>query len=66
MPMEHSKATIISMAVIASALATLLHEGVGHGVTRGCGEIFRRSLRATICHRCGLIVGLKLVERSSI
>jgi hypothetical protein len=30
---QHSKTTIISMAVIASALATLLHEGVGHGVT---------------------------------
>lgn len=30
---QHSKATIISMAVIASASATLLHEGVGHGVT---------------------------------
>ena len=30
---EHNKATIVSMAVIASALATLLHEGVGHGVT---------------------------------
>jgi hypothetical protein len=29
---RHSKATIISMAVIASACATLLHEGVGHGV----------------------------------
>ena len=29
----HSKATIISMAVIASAAATLLHEGLGHGVT---------------------------------
>jgi hypothetical protein len=29
----HRKATIISMAVIASALATLLHEGLGHGVT---------------------------------
>jgi hypothetical protein len=29
---EHSKATIISMAVISSALATLLHEGAGHGV----------------------------------
>jgi len=29
----HNKATIISMAVIASAAATLLHEGVGHGVT---------------------------------
>jgi len=28
----HSKATIISMAVLASAAATLLHEGVGHGV----------------------------------
>jgi hypothetical protein len=33
MPEQHSKATIVSMAVIASALATLLHEGVGHGVT---------------------------------
>ncbi len=33
MPNQHSKATIISMAVIASAAATLLHEGVGHGVT---------------------------------
>jgi hypothetical protein len=30
---RHSKATIISMAVLASAAATLLHEGVGHGVT---------------------------------
>ncbi len=29
----HNRATIISMAVIASASATLLHEGVGHGVT---------------------------------
>ena len=29
----HSKATIVSMAVIASAAATLLHEGLGHGVT---------------------------------
>jgi hypothetical protein len=29
----HSKATIVSMAVLASAAATLLHEGVGHGVT---------------------------------
>ena len=29
----HSKTTIISMAVLASAAATLLHEGVGHGVT---------------------------------
>ncbi len=28
----HSKTTIISMAVIASAIATLLHEGVGHGL----------------------------------
>ncbi len=33
MPSPHSKATIIAMAVIASASATLLHEGVGHGVT---------------------------------
>lgn len=28
----HSKATIISMAVVASAAAALLHEGVGHGL----------------------------------
>ena len=32
MPEAHDKRTIISMAVIASAAATLLHEGVGHGV----------------------------------
>jgi hypothetical protein len=32
MAIQHSKATIISMAVIASAAATLLHEGAGHGV----------------------------------
>ena len=32
MPAQHSKATIISMAVVATAIATLLHEGVGHGV----------------------------------
>jgi hypothetical protein len=29
---DHSKPTIISMAVIASATATMLHEGVGHGL----------------------------------
>lgn len=29
---RHSRATIVSMAVIAAATATLLHEGVGHGV----------------------------------
>ena len=36
----HNRATIISMAVIASAAATLLHEGLGHGVVawlRGAG-----------------------------
>ncbi len=33
MPDRNDKLTIISMAVIASALATLLHEGVGHGLT---------------------------------
>lgn len=32
MPSEHSKATIISMAVIAVGTGALLHEGVGHGV----------------------------------
>jgi hypothetical protein len=30
---RHDPLTIVSMAVIASALATLLHEGLGHGVT---------------------------------
>src|SRR6204780_3805400 len=30
---RHDKMTIISMAVVASAAATLLHEGVGHGMT---------------------------------
>jgi hypothetical protein len=29
---RHDRLTIVSMAVIASALATLLHEGVGHGL----------------------------------
>ena len=29
---RHSRATIVSMAVIASGTATLLHEGLGHGV----------------------------------
>jgi len=33
MPESHSKATIVSMAVVASAAATLLHEGAGHGIT---------------------------------
>ncbi|MGB8474738.1 MAG: hypothetical protein WCE61_11700 [Candidatus Acidiferrum sp.] len=32
MATQHSKWTIISMAVIASAMGALLHEGVGHGV----------------------------------
>lgn len=32
MPVPHDKRTIVSMAVIASAAATLLHEGVGHGL----------------------------------
>lgn len=33
MPQQHSKATIISMAVVATGLAVLLHEALGHGVT---------------------------------
>jgi hypothetical protein len=33
MPTLNDKPTIISMAIIASALATLLHEGLGHGIT---------------------------------
>jgi len=32
MPDQHSKATVISMAVLAEATTTLLHEGLGHGV----------------------------------
>ena len=31
--MKSDRRTIASLAVIASALATLLHEGLGHGVT---------------------------------
>jgi hypothetical protein len=31
-PERHNKATIISMAVIASPISALLHEGVGHGL----------------------------------
>jgi hypothetical protein len=33
MPPQHSKATIVSMAIVTAGLAVLLHEGVGHGVT---------------------------------
>jgi hypothetical protein len=33
MPFAHSKATIISMAIVATGITVLLHEGVGHGVT---------------------------------
>lgn len=32
MPQRHDKITIVSMAIVASAAATLLHEGLGHGV----------------------------------
>ena len=32
MPLQHSKPTIFSMAIIAAGLAALLHEGLGHGV----------------------------------
>lgn len=32
MPAVHSKATIVSMAIVAVGVSTLLHEGVGHGV----------------------------------
>ncbi len=31
-PGRHDPLTIIGMAVIASGLATLLHEGIGHGL----------------------------------
>jgi hypothetical protein len=33
MPPTHSKSTIIAFAVLAAATASLLHEGLGHGVT---------------------------------
>ena len=33
MPPAHNKATIISMAIVATGITVLLHEGVGHGVT---------------------------------
>src|ERR1700741_5646853 len=33
MPEQHSKATIVSMAVVAAGLTVLLHEGVGQGMT---------------------------------
>jgi hypothetical protein len=32
MSSPHSKATIVSMAIVAVGISTLLHEGVGHGV----------------------------------
>lgn len=32
MPTQHSKATIVSMAIVAIGISTLLHEGVGHGL----------------------------------
>jgi hypothetical protein len=33
MPARHSKATILSTAVVSMGMAALLHEGLGHGVT---------------------------------
>jgi len=33
MSVSHSKATIISMAIVTVGITTLLHEGAGHGVT---------------------------------
>ena len=33
MPSGHSKATIVSMAVVADGLGSILHEGLGHGLT---------------------------------
>jgi len=33
MAAAHRKATIISMAIVATGITVLLHEGVGHGVT---------------------------------
>lgn len=32
MPAAHDKATIVSMAIVAIGISTLLHEGIGHGV----------------------------------
>ena len=50
---QHSKATIISMAVIASAVATLLHEGVGHGVTAWLRGDIPTELTSNHLSRCG-------------
>lgn len=39
---SHDRRTVVSMAVVGQALAVLLHEGVGHGVTawlRGAGPV---------------------------
>jgi hypothetical protein len=33
MPSKHSKVTIIALAVLAAATGSLLHEGLGHGLT---------------------------------
>lgn len=33
MPTGHSKVTIVALSVLAAATASLLHEGLGHGVT---------------------------------
>lgn len=30
---RHSKGTIVALAVMAAVAASLLHEGLGHGVT---------------------------------
>lgn len=32
MPAAHNKATVVSMAIVAVGISTLLHEGIGHGV----------------------------------
>jgi hypothetical protein len=61
---QHCNATIVSMAVIASAVATLLHEGVGHGVTAWLRGDVPTELTSTTSQHCGQIVGSTPVERS--
>ena len=67
MPDRHDKLTIISMAVVASAAATLLHEGVGHGRMAWLRGDVPTELHETILpHRCIRTVGSMPVGRLSI
>jgi hypothetical protein len=57
MPDRHDKLTIISMAVVASASATLLHEGVGHGLSAWLRGDIPTELTSNHLYRCDRIVG---------